>query len=184
MKIYTRTGDRGETSLFGGERVSKADPRVEAYGTVDELNSLLGLVRGKAPAGLADQLGVVQATLFQVGAELATARAEDSKLASHVPRVTAAQVEQLERWIDGMEGELPPLRNFVLPGGSETGALLHVARAVCRRAERRVVSLAERDPVNPELLRYLNRLGDFLFVAARWANRVHGVEEQAWRPGS
>jgi cob(I)alamin adenosyltransferase len=83
-----------------------------------------------------------------------------------------------------MEGELPPLRNFVLPGGSETGALLHVARAVCRRAERRVVSLAERDPVNPELLRYLNRLGDFLFVAARWANRVHGVEEQAWRPGS
>ncbi len=184
MRIYTRTGDRGETSLFGGERVSKTDPRVEAYGTVDELNSLLGLVRGKAPAELADLLGAVQATLFQVGAELATARVEDPRLASRVPRVTAAQVEQLETWIDRMEAELPPLRSFVLPGGSETGALLHVARAVCRRAERRVVALAERGSLNPELLRYLNRLGDLLFVAARWVNRLHGAEEQAWRPGS
>lgn len=182
MKIYTRSGDRGETSLLGGERVSKADPRVEAYGAVDELNSFLGLARAKVPREeLARYLEALQAALFQVGAELATARPEDPKLAAHVPHVTKSQVEEVEAWIDRLDAELPPLRNFVLPGGSEAGALLHLARAVCRRAERRVVALAQQQPVNPEVLRFLNRLGDFLFVAARWVNQVAGTPEPVWR---
>ncbi len=182
MKIYTRTGDRGQTGLFGGERVSKADPRVEAYGSVDELSSLLGLVRAKLPfAELAGLVATVQEVLLHVGAELATARAEDPRLASHLPRVTAAHVQELEGWIDRLEADLPPLRTFVLPGGGEAGALLHVARAVCRRAERRVVALAERVAVNPEILRYLNRLGDLLFVAARWTNHQLRTPEAPWR---
>jgi len=184
VKIYTRTGDSGQTGLFGGERVSKADPRVEAYGTVDELNTLLGLVRAKLPAGaLSDLLADVQGTLFEVGAELATARVEDPKLASRVPRVSASSVQVLEGWIDRLAADLPPLRGFVLPGGSEAGALFHVARAVCRRAERRVVALAERAAVNPEILRFLNRLGDLLFVAARWVNLAAGTAEAPWRAG-
>ncbi len=182
MKIYTRTGDSGQTGLFGGERVSKADPRVEAYGAVDELNTLLGLVRAKLPAGaLSDLLADVQGRLFEVGAELATPRVEDPKLAARVPRVSASSVQALEGWIDRLEADLPPLRGFVLPGGTEAGALLHVARAVCRRAERRVVALAERAAVNPEILRYLNRLGDLLFVAARWVNLAAGTPEAPWR---
>ncbi|MFN3285950.1 MAG: cob(I)yrinic acid a,c-diamide adenosyltransferase [bacterium] len=182
MKIYTRTGDSGQTGLFGGERVSKADPRVEAYGAVDELNSLLGLVRAKLAAGaLSELLADVQGRLFDVGAELATPRVEDPKLAARVPRISASSVQALEGWIDRLEADLPPLRSFVLPGGSEAGALLHVARAVCRRAERRVVALAERAAVNPEILRYLNRLGDLLFVAARWVNLAAGTPEAPWR---
>jgi cob(I)alamin adenosyltransferase len=181
VRIYTRTGDRGQTGLFGGERVSKADPRVEAYGTVDELNSLLGLVGAKVGGELSEMLAQVQGRLFQVGAELATARADDPRLAAHLPRVAAAHVEALEAWIDRLQQDLPPLGGFVLPGGGEAGALLHVARAVCRRAERRVVALAERSPVNPEILRYLNRLGDFLFVAARWVNHRAGTPEPPWR---
>jgi len=184
MRIYTRTGDGGETHLFGGERVPKADPRVEAYGTVDELNSVLGLVRANLPADpeLHRVLTAVQKALFAVGAELATARPEDPRLASHVPRVGAADVEALERFIDRMEADLEPLRTFVLPGGTEAGALLHVARAVCRRAERRVVALARQAAVNPEVLRYLNRLSDLLFVAARWVNHQAGVPESPWEP--
>lgn len=183
MRIYTRTGDGGETSLLGGERVSKADLRVEAYGAVDELNSWLGVARGKVPREeLAQLLEAAQAILFEVGAELATARPEDPKLAAHVPRVGPSHVRELEAWIDRLEADLPPLRTFVLPGGGEAGAVLHVARAVCRRAERRVVALSQQRPVNPEILRYLNRLGDFLFVAARWVNQVMGVQERAWRP--
>lgn len=182
MRIYTRTGDTGQTGLFGGGRVSKADPRVEAYGAVDELNSVLGLVRARLAAGpLSDFLAGVQGRLFEVGAELATERREDPKLAAHVPEVTASHVTELEGWIDRLEAELPALRGFVLPGGSEAGALLHVARTVCRRAERRVVALAERAAVNPEILRYLNRLGDFLFVAARWVNHRAGTPEPVWR---
>ena len=181
VRIYTRTGDAGQTSLFGGERVSKADPRVEAYGSVDELASVLGLVRAKLPAGeLQDLLAEVQGRLFQVGAELATARREDPRLSSHLPHLTAGHTSALEAWIDRMEAGLPKLRGFVLPGGCEAGALLHVARAVCRRAERRVVALAERSAVNPEVLRYLNRLGDLLFVMARWVNHAAGTPEAAW----
>lgn len=183
MRIYTRTGDSGQTGLFGGERVSKAHPRVEAYGAVDELNSVLGLVRARLPSGpLSDFLAQVQGRLFEVGAELATARREDPKLAARVPHVTASHVAELEAWIDRLDAELPALRGFVLPGGSEAGALLHVARAVCRRAERRVVALAEGVAVNPEILRYLNRLGDFLFVAARWVNHTAGTPEEPWGP--
>lgn len=184
MRIYTRTGDGGQTHLFGGDRVSKADPRVEAYGTVDELNSVLGLARARLPADheLQSVLASVQEALFAVGAELATARADDPRLASHVPRVGAADVETLERCIDRLEADLEPLRTFVLPGGSEAGALLHVARSVCRRAERRVVALAGQAPVSPQVLRYLNRLSDLLFVCARWVNHRAGTPEPPWEP--
>ncbi len=184
MRIYTRTGDRGETHLFGGVRVPKDHPRVEAYGTVDELNSILGLVRAKLPAGdLQTLLTRVQSTLFQIGAELATARPDDAKLTAHLPRVEPEQVTELERWIDRLDTELVPLRAFILPGGSEVAALLHVARTVARRAERRVVALSRTESLNPEILRYLNRLSDLLFVAARWLNKQAGTEEIPWEPG-
>lgn len=183
MRIYTRTGDRGETHLFGGERVPKDHPRVEAYGTVDELNSILGLVRARLPDGeLQALIARVQNTLFRIGAELATARPDDPRLTAHVPRVASEQVAELEQWIDRLDAELAPLRTFILPGGSEVASLLHVARAVARRAERRVVAVSRTEPLNPEILRYLNRLSDLLFVAARWINRQAGAEEIPWEP--
>ncbi len=182
MRIYTRSGDGGDTHLFGGERVSKADLRVEAYGAVDELNSFLGLARSKLSSDheLHSVLVAVQTVLFKVGAELATARIDDPGLASHVPRVEAEDVDALERYIDRLEATLEPLRSFVLPGGTELGALLHVVRTVCRRAERRVVALAQKARVNPEVLRYLNRLSDLLFVTARWVNHQAGAPELPW----
>ncbi len=184
MKIYTRTGDAGETHLFGGERVSKADPRVEAYGTIDELNSVLGLVRAKLPHDheLQDVLAAAQKSLFAVGAELATARPQDPRLTARVPRLGPSDVEAVERCIDRLEANLEPLRTFVLPGGTEAGALLHVARAVCRRAERRVVALARQAAVSPQVLSYLNRLSDLLFVCGRWVNRQAGTPEAPWEP--
>lgn len=181
MRIYTRTGDRGETHLFGGERVPKDHPRVEAYGSVDELNSVLGLVRARLePGELETLIARIQHTLFSIGAELATARTEDPKLAAHLPRVGPERVEELERWIDRLDADLEPLRAFILPGGTEVASLLHVARSVARRAERRVITLARTEPLNPEILRYLNRLSDLLFVAARWMNRRAGREETRW----
>jgi cob(I)alamin adenosyltransferase len=179
MKIYTKTGDAGDTGLFGGARVSKASERVETYGEVDELNSVIGLVLSEP---FDDQvtalLTSVQSRLFDVGAELATA--PDSKVALGIPLVDEAEVLALEGAIDRAESELPPLKTFVLPGGSRAAGYLHLARTVCRRAERRLVALAAHEPVRPELLRYLNRLSDTLFVLARLANHRAGVVDVPW----
>ncbi len=182
MKIYTKTGDQGETGLFGGARVSKASLRVAAYGEVDELNSALGWSRtGISDPDLDALLGRIQNELFEVGAELgATA---DRKQKSAVPQVTEPQVQALEQAIDRYEEDLPPLTSFVLPGGSEQAARFHLARCVCRRAERSLVALGAHESVRGELLRYLNRLSDLLFVLARHANFAAGVEDVPWKGG-
>ncbi len=184
MKIYTKTGDRGETSLMGGRRVPKDDTRVAAYGDVDETNAAIGVVRATAPADLADALlGDVQRDLFAIGGALATPEpgrltaARRAKVA-----VTAARVRALEKAIDSAEAELTPLKAFVLPGGSPKAAALHVARTVCRRAERSVVRLAREERVagGRQILIYLNRLSDLLFVLARQANRRAGLPDVTW----
>ncbi len=181
MKIYTKTGDRGETGLFGGPRVAKDDARVEAYGAVDELNATLGLVRSAGGDAEIDALlADVQDHLFTIGAELATPPGARAHAA--VPPIAPAWTAALEGAIDRFEAELPPLRHFILPGGSPAGADLHLARAVCRRAERRVVALHQREPVAPEVLGLLNRLSDFLFVAARLANHRARAAEVVWNP--
>jgi cob(I)alamin adenosyltransferase len=179
VKIYTRTGDSGETALLGGKRVSKADPRVAAYGEVDELNAWLGLVRaGSLDAGLAAMIEKIQRDLFAVGARLAD---PGGKVATRVDKtdVTVEDVKRLEDWIDRLESEVPVLRRFILAGGSPSGASLHVARTICRRAERTVVGLG-RDRVEAEILVYLNRLSDLLFVMARVTNRRDGATEFEW----
>jgi cob(I)alamin adenosyltransferase len=174
MKIYTRTGDAGETSLFGGSRIGKDDPRIEAYGTVDELSSFLGVARAAWPSGvLDDELARVQNDLFEIGAQLAAPGSERFKGAD------ASRIEQLERSIDSMERELQPLSSFILPGGAIAASHLHVARTVCRRAERRVIAL--QDEATRTTIVYLNRLSDFLFVAARYANAKHGIADVPWR---
>jgi cob(I)alamin adenosyltransferase len=178
VKLYTRTGDSGETSLFDGTRARKNDPRVDAYGEVDELNAWLGFVRaGANTAAFAADLAAIQRDLFALGAQLAD---PGEKLA---PRVTKAaigdeHVERLERLIDRVDGEVPPLRHFVLPGGTPAGAALHLARTVCRRAERRIVALSP--PVDPVLVRYVNRLSDLLFALARVVNHRAGRPESEW----
>lgn len=185
-RIYTRGGDRGETGLVGGQRVPKDDLRIEAYGTVDELNAFLGLAgvtcaEAAEPrlAKLAAILRRVQHELFNLGSILAT-KPED--VHPRQARVTDAEVAQLEHEIDAMNAELKPLRSFVLPGGTRLNAELHVARTVCRRAERALVTLARREEVPPEAVRYLNRLSDALFVWSRWASHVQGVAEVLWEP--
>jgi len=178
MKIYTKTGDAGETALFGGTRVSKSDPRVAAYGDVDELNAHLGLAGVSAgDSEIAGELQQLQRDLFALGAQLAD---PSEKIASHVSKAILrdVDVERLERLIDKLDAELPPLRHFILAGGSACGAALHVARAVCRRAERGMVAL--ESPVDPVLLKYVNRLYDLLFVLARTANHRAGAEETRW----
>ena len=178
MKLYTRTGDAGETSLFGGTRARKDDPRVDAYGEVDELNAWLGLARASSiDPELATELQQLQRDLFALGAQLADPA---DKLAARVTKAALVDddVARLERLIDKMEDELPPLRRFILAGGAPAGAALHVARTVCRRAERRIVALDP--PVDPVLLRYVNRLSDLLFVLARVANHRAGVPEIEW----
>jgi cob(I)alamin adenosyltransferase len=177
VKIYTRTGDSGETGLFDGTRVSKADERVAAYGDVDELNAWLGLVRasGGASRRLEEMLVQIQRDLFALGARLAD---PSHKIADRVTKaqVHSEHVTRLEGWIDRLDAELPPLRRFILPGGTERGALLHVARTVCRRAERSVVGIGG----DPELIVYLNRLSDLLFVMARAENNTAGTPETEW----
>ncbi|MBI1799520.1 MAG: cob(I)yrinic acid a,c-diamide adenosyltransferase [Candidatus Eisenbacteria bacterium] len=181
MKIYTRTGDDGSTGLLGPRRVSKADLRVEAYGSVDELNAALGAARTlDREKWLEPGLGVLQAQLFQLGAELATT---DEAVVGKLSRITDPDVAEIERWIDRCESDLPTLSSFILPGGAPLGSSLHLARTVCRRAERRVVALAADQPVEPRLTRYLNRLADLLFVLARWTNRRSGAAETEW-PGT
>lgn len=177
-KIYTRTGDAGQTSLFDGTRVSKGDPRVDAYGEVDELNAWLGLSRAQSlDRDLDEAVVIIQKDLFALGAKLADPA---SKIAARVTKaaLSDADVARLEALIDKLEEELPPLTRFILAGGSEAGAALHVARAVCRRAERRMMLL---DPA-PDgiLIRYINRLSDLLFVMARAANRRAGIPEVEW----
>jgi len=185
-RIYTKQGDAGETRLAGGQKVSKDDLRIEAYGTVDELNAVLALARVSCHehgemrlAELGAILRRVQHELFNLGSILAT-RPED--VHPRQARVTNAEVEQLEREIDAANAELEPLPSFVLPGGTRINAELHVARTVCRRAERMVVALARREALPPETVRYLNRLSDALFVWSRWANHVLGEPEVLWEP--
>ena len=179
MKIYTKTGDSGQTSLFDNTRVSKADARVDAYGEVDELNACLGAARAAGvDADVAGLLESLQTDLFALGARLADPAA---RIAPRVDKVTidAASVQRLEQAIDRLEETLPPLRRFILPGGSPAGALLHLARTVCRRAERRVIALGA-DVVDPILVVYLNRLSDLLFVVARAVNHRSGIPETEW----
>jgi cob(I)alamin adenosyltransferase len=179
-RIYTRAGDAGETSLGEGSRVPKTDPRIEAYGTVDELNSFLGLaLSGELADEFRPWLEQIQNDLFDLGADLAVPLDDDRR---ERLRVTEGQVEWLEELCDLVNARLEPLKSFVLPGGTEAAARLHVARAVCRRAERRSVALAEAQGVNPTALAYLNRLSDLLFILARAANT--GSQEPLWRPGS
>src|SRR5580700_4970508 len=183
-RIYTKGGDKGETSLVGGQRVPKDDPRIEAFGSVDELNAFLGLARVsclelKELHALAAILLRVQHELFNLGSILAT-RPQD--VHPKQARVTDAEVELLEREIDASNAELAPLRSFVLPGGTRVNAELHVARTICRRAERLLIGLARREEVPGEAIRYLNRLSDALFVWSRWANHTLGVAEVLWEP--
>lgn len=180
MKIYTRTGDNGSTGLFGGPRVAKDEDRIEAYGSVDELNAAIGLVRSALTLSDVDQqLASIQNDLFAVGAELATPDPD----AHHVRMISATSVGRLENWIDELEQELPPLKQFILPGGTPAASQLHLARAICRRAERRVVTLVRRHEVSisEELLSYLNRLSDLLFVQARVANARAQTAENPWQ---
>ncbi|MGE5834298.1 MAG: cob(I)yrinic acid a,c-diamide adenosyltransferase [Acidobacteriota bacterium] len=179
MRIYTKTGDAGETGLFDGTRVSKADPRVEAYGDVDELNAWLGVARAQGVApDIGDSLVQIQRDLFAMGALLADPR---HRIAARVEKATLGDhdVARLEQTIDNLEATLAPIRRFLLAGGSPAGAMLHLARTVCRRAERRVVSLGS-DAVDPVVVKYLNRLSDLLFVMARAANSRAGVNEIEW----
>jgi cob(I)alamin adenosyltransferase len=179
-KIYTRGGDAGETSLGDGSRVSKLDSRIAAYGTVDEVNAALGAVlAGECPGELRVLLARVQNELFDLGADLSVPVARGERL-----RVTQDQVDGLERDCDRFNADLPELRSFVLPGGSEAAALLHVARTVCRRAEREALAAAAEHGVSPLALVYLNRLSDLLFILSRAANAADGHEEPLWRPGS
>ncbi len=187
MKIYTKTGDAGETGLFAGPRVRKDDLRIEAYGTVDELNAVLGLARSHSAGNAKEKLSAeidtlladIQHTLFDLGSELAT---PDPK-SRGTNFFSAKQIESLEQAIDRFESQLPPLKNFILPGGSSCEAWLHLARTVCRRAERRVVTLNLREPgkLSPEILIYLNRLSDLLFVLARAANQAAGQPDIPWQ---
>lgn len=179
-RIYTRTGDDGETGLFGGGRVPKSHRRVAAYGTVDELNAVIGwVVTLLADDARAEPLVTIQGDLFSLGAHLATPT--DARSREHLPPLPEDRVAELERWIDEAEEELDPLGSFILPGGAQAGAALHIARTVCRRAERVVVRLAAEEEIDPLITVYLNRLSDLLFVRARLANRRAGVPERPWR---
>lgn len=179
MKIYTKKGDSGNTSLFGGQRVSKSTERIEVYGTVDELNSFVGLA---ASYNLSEKgteyLRKVQELLLVLGADLATPPSSETRIA----RIAESDIEFLEDAIDEMEEDLETLKNFILPGGAQSGATLHVARTVCRRAERAAVACKKTDEISDETLKFLNRLSDFLFVIARYENKHQGIREETWQP--
>jgi cob(I)alamin adenosyltransferase len=180
MKIYTKTGDKGTTALFGGKRVSKADLRIETYGTVDELNSYIGLLRdqgvnGKRKSALVE----IQDRLFTVGSILAT---EPGNTKVKVPSLLETDITFLEKEIDGMEALLPPMKSFILPGGHQSISFCHVARTVCRRAERLVIALDAQEKVNPLIIQYLNRLSDYLFVLSRKMTAELDADETPWKP--
>ena len=180
MKIYTKTGDQGTTGLFGGTRVSKSSPRIAAYGDIDELNALIGVAMAETPHDpIKKALGEVQIHLFTLGAQLASPQADPK-----IERITTAQIEGLERQMDTISETLTPMRYFILPGGSKTSAFLHLARTVCRRAERLCVHLSglPNEPVDKWVLIYINRLSDFLFVLARLANQLEKTADVPWIP--
>lgn len=180
MKIYTRTGDAGETSLLGGTRVPKHHLRIECYGTVDELNSWIGVVRaGFDEEGVQTVLDAVQNNLFTIGSHLAT---DPAKTNVKLPDFEVGEVETLETEMDAMDKQLPPLKNFILPGGSAVVANCHVSRCVCRRTERLIKHLAETEVVNPDALKYINRLSDYLFVLGRYIAHKTGAQEIPWKP--
>jgi len=183
VKIYTRSGDSGDTGLFDGTRVLKSDARVAAYGDLDELNAWVGLVIASLDDDdLAPKLLQIQRDLFAIGSRLAD---PSHRIAGRVTKaaVSADDVARLEGWIDALDGELSLLRRFILAGGSPAGAALHVARTVCRRAERETITLARDEPIGEHVLPYLNRLSDALFVMARYENHERGVDEPLWQPG-
>lgn len=179
MKIYTKTGDAGDTSLFGGQRVSKSSERLEAYGTVDELNSILGMAAALPVSGKTSELiTTIQKQLFVLGSDLATPQSKKIRIA----RIGDEEIEFLEKTIDELEENLSPLKSFILPGGSQTGATLHFARTVCRRAERLSVRCSKEEMISDKAIIYLNRLSDFLFVLSRFENKYARIEEKPWIP--
>lgn len=181
QRIYTKTGDTGKTGLFGGGRVSKANRRVAAYGEVDELNAVLGwVITQTTHDALVERLTLLQSDLFSIGAHLATP--DGARTHVHLPPLPDSRIAEMESWIDDADATLPELKSFILPGGSTGGAALHIARAVCRRAERVVVELAAHETVDPQILVYLNRLSDLLFVLARAENARAGFAEAKWLP--
>ncbi len=179
-RIYTRAGDKGKTGLLSGERIDKTDPRVEAYGTVDELGTNLGVAKIHSSKRIAEYIHDIQLKLFLVNAELATnpESLEPDDALQELQKIKAQDVETLEKIADDLSDELPLLTNFVIPGGTKAAAFLHVCRTVCRRAERRIVSFANSNPVNEELIRYINRLSDLLFVMSRYENLEKGDGDQ------
>ena len=186
MKIYTKTGDKGETALYGGTRVSKACARVESYGTIDELNSFIGFAKTEiADEKVLNQLKKIQFDLFTVGSESATPT-DKLTLANGKSRlslvISETEIEELENWMDDLEEELQPLQYFILPGGGKAATSLHICRTVCRRAERSLVFLNETEAVRPELIKYLNRLSDYLFVLARYMSKINNESEEYWNP--
>ena len=187
MKIYTKTGDKGTTSLYGGTKVDKDNLRIETYGTIDELNSYIGLIRSY-PVNLLlmEELIIIQKDLFNIGAELATP-ADKLMLANGKPRlkvmISEEQIRQLEEWIDDMDETLEAMTHFILPGGNQASSHTHVARCICRRAERLIVSLSKQEEIRPELFKYINRLSDYLFTAARKIAKNDNHEEIKWIPG-
>jgi cob(I)alamin adenosyltransferase len=178
MKIYTRTGDDGTTGLIGGSRVAKSDSRIECYGTVDELNACLGLAATVIDASIASSIRQIQNELFVLGSHLATEG--DAPANVSIPELDESIIHRLELQIDAAESRLQPLRQFILPGGCESAARLHLARTICRRAERLLVAFAQDRPVPPLVMTYMNRLSDWLFVHARLANRLAGVDDIPW----
>ncbi len=180
MKVYTKKGDAGKTSLLGGKRVSKHHRRIEAYGTLDELNSFVGLLRDTVGVKeVEDQLIETQDRIFTIGSHMAMDKA-DSKM--KLPDIKVSDIENLEIWIDKMEESLEPMRNFVLPGGHPVVSYTHICRTVCRRVERAAVSLAEDESINPDILSYINRLSDYFFVLGRFMSKTLQVKETPWQP--
>lgn len=182
-KLYTKTGDKGQTSLLGGKKVPKSHPRIESYGNVDELNSFIGLLRDhkEVDARIGNQFYWVQEHLFTIGSLLAT---EKGFSGFELPKISEIEIKQLEVWIDKASDELPELKNFILPGGHEVVSLCHVCRTVCRRAERSIIALAAEEAVDEHIIRFMNRLSDYFFIMARKIAQVLKAPETPWDPGS
>ncbi len=186
MKLYTKSGDDGTTGLFSGARVSKDHPRIESYGTIDEFNATLGMCSATCKADnalhrrLLDIFGSLQSRMFDIGADLATPEGANNE--SKIQRIGEEHVQEVEKWIDEIDGANTPLTAFVMPGGTELASRLHLARTICRRAERQMIHLSHTEPVGSSLIMYVNRVSDFLFAAARLVNKNSGVEDVLWIP--